>query len=170
MTVTIGGGARAAAGGVGGLQGTPSSLSGALSVTAVGGGAGAGPGGAGSGGSGGGGNPKLVVLDKVLMSQDKEILVVMVFHQVVQHMDLEVVVVLEALDKTEHHLRVVMEVWYSTSINNSKIQDHQLEVDQDQQLSSLLVVEEEFLMMQNQPPDKVVDHRWTLCWSRTWFI
>tara|TARA_Y100000004_G_scaffold167581_1_gene200238 strand:+ start:106 stop:654 length:549 start_codon:yes stop_codon:yes gene_type:complete len=100
----------------------------------------------------------LVVLDKVLMSQDKEILVVMVPHQVVQHMDLEVVVVLEALDKTEHHLRVVMEVLVFNFHQHSKIQDHQLDsLDQDQQLSLLLVVVEEFLTMQHQPPDKVVD-------------
>ena len=145
------------AGGVGGLQGTPSSLSGALSVTAVGGGAGAGPGGAGSGGSGGGGNfpggsgQGIDVTGQGNPGGDG---------------------VPSGgpaygsgggggagmLDKTEHHLRVVMEVLVFNFHQHSKIQDHQLDsLDQDQQLSSLLVVEEEFLMMQNQPPDKVVD-------------
>tara|TARA_Y100000592_G_C5454344_1_gene310503 strand:- start:47 stop:562 length:516 start_codon:yes stop_codon:yes gene_type:complete len=99
----------------------------------------------------------LVVL-VVLQLLDKEMLVALVFHHMVQHMDLEVEVVLEALDKTEQHLRVVMEVLVFNFHQHLEILPHQLDsLDQDQQNTSLLVVEEEFLTLQNQPPDKVVE-------------
>jgi len=99
----------------------------------------------------------LVVVED-LLQQVKEMLVVTVLHQVVQHMDLEVVVVPEVLDKTEHHLRVVMEVLVSNFHQHLEILPQQLDsLDQDQQFTSLLVEVVELLMVQSQPPDKVVD-------------
>jgi hypothetical protein len=51
-----------------------------------------------------------------------------------------------------------MEVLASNFQQHSKIQYHQLDsLDQDQQLSSLLVEVVELLMVQSQPQDKVVE-------------
>ena len=107
VTVTIGAGGVQALGNYNGTQGGPGGLSGAVTVSVTGGGAGAGPGSGGPGGSGGGGNFGGSGGSAAL---DKEMLVALVLVAVVQHMDLEVVAVPEVLDKTEQHLRVVMEV------------------------------------------------------------
>ena len=55
-------------------------------------------------------------------------LVALVLVAVVQHMDLEVVAVPEVLDKTEQHLRVVMEVLAFNFHQHLEILPHQLDL------------------------------------------
>tara|TARA_B100000073_G_scaffold209993_1_gene174290 strand:+ start:703 stop:1239 length:537 start_codon:yes stop_codon:yes gene_type:complete len=102
----------------------------------------------------------LVVLEQVLSHNQmfREMKVVLVFHREVRHMDQVEVAVLAVLDKTEHHLRVVLEVLASNFQQHLEILPQQLDsLDQDQQITSLLVEVVELLMTRNQPLDKVVD-------------
>jgi|TARA_R100000084_G_C4610298_1_gene127748 hypothetical protein len=100
----------------------------------------------------------ILVVVEDLLQEVKEMLVALVLHREVRHMDQVEVVELVALALLAPVLRVVMEVLVFNFHQHLEILPQQLDsLDQDQQFTSLLVVEEEFLMVQNQPPDKVVD-------------